>query len=325
MRLRLSADRAWLPVGLVLGLLAGYLFTYHFLVLCQWDACQTSAAVQGVLSGLVAVEPSTEIAAYAPRLLWVTSVGASLLVPLLCIGTGVACLATLDPRHSRRWTILAATFAIVGLPFFLSRAGNPGHPWRHFLHPALLADTPAASFIHPLLDVLAFLTTIIMACVAAALVSEATAAGAGKSLDSLIRARAWLGLLLYLSAGQLVVSLLRLRFFLSWSLAYIPPTDQDSPVSVAALVSSLNQIASTIVTTQAIFYTGLLVALFLPVIRIIHSAGDQLVASSGTEMPARLLDEWPRGTKWESKLPKLLALLAPLLSGLIGELIKGIS
>jgi hypothetical protein len=42
-------------------------------------------------------------------------------------------------------------------------------------------------------------------------------------------------------------------------------------------------------------------------------------------MPARLLDEWPRGTKWESKLPKLLALLAPLLSGLIGELIKGIS
>jgi hypothetical protein len=319
-----SPKRKWVPVILVIGILAAYLLTYQLLVLCSPHLCNSSASLRDEVSSLVVAGHSAELAAYAPRVLWVTAVGAALVMPVLCIVSGIGCLLALNPGRIRRRVGLTIIVSLSGLPFFLIRGGNPGHPWRQFLHAPLLADTPAAWFIPPILDVSAFITTIFMSCVAAAVISEATNASGPESLETLLRARTWIGLLLYLSAGQLVVSLLRLHFFFSWSLAYIPPLEHDAPAPLASLLSSLNQIASTIVTAQAVFYTGLLVALYLPVIRTIRSVGDHIIASGAVQIPRVLLEEWPRGTTWDSKLPKLLALLSPLLSGLIGELAKAI-
>ncbi|MBK8006067.1 MAG: hypothetical protein IPK12_19700 [Gemmatimonadetes bacterium] len=315
------AVRPWVPLALTALTALTFLLVYHYFILCAGGGCVPDRAFHAALEAVARSDAAAQRAALPYRLVWVCLVGLSVLVPILCTAVAATCLWPLD-RKRRTPRLIIALVLTVGftLLFFSAHSSTPDHVWRQFLHEGLLADFPAILWLNPRLDAVSLFTTLAIACAVTGLIAEATDSVTPPTLADVVRHRRWMNGILYLAAAELVVSLVRLRVFMDWSLAYVLPLPEGTTGELAVAQAALPPVAGAVTTVLAILYTAFLLGISLPTAMVIRGAGDAMSAEQPTDSRERV--QWEAMVSLSAQAPRLLAILAPLLSGLIAELVK---
>ncbi|HEX8138671.1 MAG TPA: hypothetical protein VF544_13980 [Pyrinomonadaceae bacterium] len=128
-----------------------------------------------------------------------------------------------------------------------------------------------------------------------------------------------LRLSLYLGAAVLVTEILNVNALLHWPLAYL---DKQG----AAYGGSIDRLVSALITERAVNYTGFLALLYIPSFHIFKEdayrvACHKLPDNSLAEREAWLKEQGIAFSIWEY-LPRAVAILGPLLSTPLSELIR---
>lgn len=315
------ALRPWVPLALTALTALSFLLVYRYFILCVGGGCLPDRSFHAALEAMAESDAAAQRAALPYRLVWVCLVGLSVLVPILCTAVAATCLWQLDQnrRTPRLWIAGALTVGFTVL-FFSAHSSTPDHVWRQFLHEGLLADFPAVLWLNPRLDAVSLFTTLAIACAVTGLIAEATDRATPPTLADVVRLRRWMNGILYLAAAELVVSLVRLRVFMDWSLAYVPPLPEGTTGELAVAQAALPPVAGAVTTVLAMLYTTFLLGISLPTAMAIRGAGDALAVQQAGDSRERV--QWEGMVSLSAQAPRLLAILAPLLSGLLAELVK---
>ncbi len=119
--------------------------------------------------------------------------------------------------------------------------------------------------------------------------------------------------ILYTGTLMLVAGVLLMRSLFNWSIAFIPQTAQD--IEVADIFNS------GILSAEAGFYTLILAAVYLPAAFILQERAHSITVGSNEEAEKdRILTGASLTFSFTESLPRILAILAPLLAGPVGEL-----
>jgi hypothetical protein len=116
---------------------------------------------------------------------------------------------------------------------------------------------------------------------------------------------------LYVGAATFVIAVLRLSATHAWGLSYLPP-DSDLGKAVASLTTG-------IVGTMGTVYTLLIGGIYLPAAFILRARLRKIAATQPD--PEAWLASHGMGLSFFQFLPRVLALLGPLLAGPLGELL----
>jgi hypothetical protein len=131
-------------------------------------------------------------------------------------------------------------------------------------------------------------------------------------LDQLVSRRRYLRLVLYAGTIVLVIGIMRIRVLLDWLLTYsLPPT----------LQASVDDFHKVLISSLGVFYTLLLVAVYVPARFIIINRAQSLPGAVEAELQTEGFSSTSTLT-FKEFLPRIAALLAPLLVGPVAELIK---
>lgn len=221
-----------------------------------------------------------------------------------------------DVRRRMLWTFLILVLAgIVGL--FLYR-----HPQVHmaiFLALFTRVITPDLPDIANLTDRLnslanaALFSLVVAICILLLPAREASPAESpATDLKEISRRMKSLRLILYTGTLLLVVTLLLKKAIYQWSLAYVP---QDGALEAA------RNLLDAFLTLDGGFYSLVLAAVYLPAALILHRRAQVLVESSlGEPEQETKLKEFGLNFSLRESLPRLLAIIAPFLTGPIAQL-----
>ncbi|MCM3871344.1 MAG: hypothetical protein ND895_11720 [Pyrinomonadaceae bacterium] len=128
----------------------------------------------------------------------------------------------------------------------------------------------------------------------------------------------YLQLMLYVGTIVLVAGVLLIRSLYQWSLAFVSQNDQAIKVA--------ESFYSKLLASEGGFFTLMLIAVYLPAALILRRRADSLDGlpekSSDKE---QLLKDYNLTFSFTESLPRLLAILGPLLAGPIGELFSRLS
>ncbi|MBD0325044.1 MAG: hypothetical protein ICV68_01355, partial [Pyrinomonadaceae bacterium] len=119
---------------------------------------------------------------------------------------------------------------------------------------------------------------------------------------------------------ELVISTLRLNASFNWAISFLP-VDNKNPAS-GPMVKAVENLATTLSFMEAATYTLILVAVYVPAFLILRSRACKLITGAEySTAPAR--EKWlqERGLviSVASYVPRIVALLAPLLAGPLGD------
>lgn len=248
---------------------------------------------------------------FTGRMNWLFLSVAYLIVSLVGAVVAGAIIHRPVKRKHARWPLIAITFgAVIALVLFLL-------PELHM--PLLLRLLPTTlekdiSNITSVIDgtnSFGFAAAFLLTLATAAVLWEV--ARPRNSLDDLARAMKQLRVVLYVGTVMLVIGMLFERCLFQWSLAFLSREEQPQKIAQSFFAG--------IVAVDGGFYTMLLAAVYLPAALIVRARTEQLAALPAEESDrAKTLKEHGLDFSFSEALPRLLAILAPLLAGPIGEL-----
>jgi hypothetical protein len=138
-----------------------------------------------------------------------------------------------------------------------------------------------------------------------------------EKLDELASRKTYLRVILYTGTILLVISTLRSKVLLDWLQTFILQSN---------VRNSVDEFSKVLISFQGVFYTLLLAAVYLPARKIIFDRAKTLPISETDEADKQSSLEAagfvsPTTTPFKDLLPRIAALLAPLLIGPIADLV----
>jgi len=361
----LGREIPWvLPLLLTVIVVATYLVTYDLLVLCSapFMVCQAEHGITEAVSALLVLPRHDalllELAAFRGRLIWTISVGASILVGVLSAVVALAALlySSKQIRGANRLTfkqsgeyiarpylpavlIALAVVLPISIPvaFYSSHGGNPAHPWRQLMSESLQSALPQAAQWTPIMDMVGLGLGLLVAWTACALLKSARVqedlqtysttkglAQPSQILEAFHDHANLLKGLLYTGASLLVVTVFRAHAMLDWELGFLRP-DPSLEGASAAMFTGLEGIVTTIITSQGLFFSLMLAALFVPAYLMLRTSGRETLAQiTPADARDKQLELWEAHFNATRLVPKLLAILAPLLSAPISQYLQSV-
>jgi hypothetical protein len=140
----------------------------------------------------------------------------------------------------------------------------------------------------------------------------------GATVQALSKQQDHLKTLLYVSTILLIIGVLRLSTGYTWALYFLTPET----------AKSAEGFFNTLTTTIGGFFTMLLAAIYLPTAYIIHKRAQAVIQGDKSIAAAAKDEEMEKkGFKFSvsETLPRLLAILAPFLTGPIADLLKNVA
>jgi hypothetical protein len=158
------------------------------------------------------------------------------------------------------------------------------------------------------------LTVVLAACAILYPDNDRTAPAGLKQLSTKMK---YLRLILYVGTVMLIVGVLLIRSMYQWSLAFILMDEQAIKVA--------DSFYSDLLSAEGGFFTLILAAVYLPAAFILRNRAESL---DGLPEPnadkEKLLQDYNLTFSFTESLPRLLVILGPLLTGLIGNLFTGL-
>lgn len=272
---------------------------------------------------------------YERRLVWSFFSGLSVLLSVVSLAAAVivarAAPATraLDARR-RTLLVLLPSLALLVLLSFFAEAQMPT------MHPMLEATVgrepslgmPWVAWVMGIMNALSNACGVALALAVWLLLRprpehspEAPPSSTGeelqKRLASLRETSVWLRVFLYVGTAGLVAGVLRMNATISWMQSFVVAADE--PI--------LNSLRTTLVGTIGTFYSLMLASLYLPAVFIVRERARGVIhaAAVPAEVKTAALDATNFSSSPKDVLPKIIALLGPLLAGPVGEFLKNLS
>jgi hypothetical protein len=220
----------------------------------------------------------------------------------------------LFPQHPFFWILVAIISSFVVGVFLYA---NPALHMRVFLvifEKAITEDVPAIAQITNFLNSLgnAAAVSLLFATCATLLPSEETYPEGMKQLSKRMK---YLRFILYSGTLLLVVTILLKKAIFQWSLAY---TSQEEGVAEIG-----RNFVSVLLSMDGAFYTLILAAIYIPAALVLQRRARLLADLSVDETEKEMkLKEYGLTFSFAESVPRIIAILGPLLIGPVGELLN---
>lgn len=309
------------PLIAIVGTVATHFLFYGRFLLCPSDnqTCirfDPAPMLRGVKTAFTS-DPSV----YVGGAMWVLASGAHVLVNLAALFASVYVIreGIGERAKGKRGALTIALFiawaALLALMPSMQLTGDTGAPGPRLLLETVGRMLPSINTYNRLFDALGLTVGVMLAVAAcAAIRRDAVEDAEGKTLRRRMRL---LRTILYAGAAALVVSVIRLSVTLNWGGSFLPAATPPAVSESATLITG-------IVNTLGIYYTILLAAVYAPAALVLRRRANALAS----QQPPEKQDEWlkARGLalSFTEYLPRVVAILAPLLAGPVADLVKSV-
>jgi len=303
-----------LPLFVALVVIVTYFIFYKHFLLCSANNPCSPLTATDILAG-IGTGDETKVSIYVARASWTLIGGVHVLACLVAIVTGgiVIYQALSEYDVKVRWMIVLiaiATAADVSLFVAVWASQDIYSPAQQLLRATVGQVLPSINTNMRIADALSLTGTLCLAFAACATLWQRDLSKEFDQLQVLRRVRL-LRPVLYVLATTLVIAVLRLSATHAWGASFLPP-DTD-------LAKDLTTLRAGIVGTLGTFFTLLIAGIYLPAALILRMRLRK-VASSQTE-PETWLANNGVSLSVPDFLTRVIALLAPLLAGPLGELL----
>ncbi|HEX8457609.1 MAG TPA: hypothetical protein VF656_09945 [Pyrinomonadaceae bacterium] len=262
-------------------------------------------------------ETGTSVAGYLNRVTWTLAGGLHFLISLAAIVlSGVVIYHALNGRPLRirllRIFIMLVVSADAGLIAALLTSADVSSPAHLMLARTVARVIPDIDFYNRLFDALGLTVGMMLAFAACTLIWRKE--GETQDERELKRRLHLLRGLLYAGAAALIIGVLRLAAALNWGGGFWA-AGSASGREMSALING-------IVSSLGISYTLILVSIYLPTVLILNGRAQTLAQAESPDEPKAWLEKRGLTLSFLGYLPRLLALLGPVLIGPIGQLIN---
>jgi hypothetical protein len=331
---RKPCPRGWLAraarlspaLGALSILLVYLIFVPLFINKCSWlNANCTAPQIRAYLvshelcacdeAGGCAISLDAKARLWPGRFLWVFATGVGLLANLFAIGVALYTIWQLRADRVLRYMLAA-------LPLILCAVFIPIRPMMsqmfELLECTAQADLPFVTRATHAANVFGLAATVCVATASCVVIRAPR--GRHQGVSELYALTGRLRALLYAGTCALVIYVLRVSIQANWALAYLPPSPPENKADAPAVLMA--SLTSAFTSAQAASSTLLLAAIYIPAFIILRS---RAVSLADPHMTPKAREDWLKenglSVSFTEHLPKVAAILGPLIVGPLGELL----
>lgn len=333
----------FLPFWGLLGTAIFYTLVYNAVIRCQLaflgckaidfsstvqylSKIQSTLVANPILTNVESIDPPQSINLllhYSNHMMWSLIAGLCVFFSLLsflfsCYVIWISLNKTVSVRFLIIGLAMLGTLCSGGIVSFISSIGHTPeqtHLWEQLVQHSINTDVTGIVQVTRTIDSITYLTAIFLTVSLSLMLSQMP--NTQKTNQQLLQKQGgYLKILFYLSVILLIVSTLRLSALLNWSAVYLkPPAFAYSKDTIQQIMyQSIENMISTTVTGQGLFYTLLLMGYCIPAAFLLRQRAFTIVDSKGNDW----LKDFPLG----GGIPRVLAIISPLLTGSIGQILS---
>ena len=308
----------FLPLLVPILIVIAFVGFYRLFLFCEGADAACSLITTTVLRAGVRSGNDIQVRSYVAKATWTLVNGVHVIACLaaLIISGVVMNRALSESNYSRleRTILISLAIALAAAGslwvsvFFNNDTGSPG--------PQLLRSTVGQVLPTIFIWIRGFdalsLTSVFCLCCAACAILWNPKPGEPEDPASLKKRLRLLRFVLFTSAAMLVISVFRLSTTLNWGASFIP-SDGEVGKFIGPLVSG-------IVSSLGTFYTLLIAGMYFPAMLLLRKRVNDLAEAPGA--PATFLTDNNLNPSVSAWLPRIVAILAPLMAGPFIDLLK---
>ena len=251
---------------------------------------------------------------YSGRMTWYFLGEIYLFVCIAALAVASILTFQLFPQRPFFWMLVAIILSsIVGLSLYATPAVHMTI-FLAFFEKAITDDVPAIAQITNFLNSLGNAAAFSLLFAACATLRPSDEEIFPEGMKQLSKRMKYLRLVLYAGTLLLVVTILLKKSIYQWSLAY---TSQEEQIAEIA-----GNFVSNLLTIDGGFYTLVLAAVYFPAALVLQRRANLLADLPVEEIEkGKKLKEYGLTFSFVESLPRILAILGPLLVGPVGELL----
>lgn len=307
----------FLPVIVPSVVIATFFTFYGRFLLCHQGGKPCSPLTSQMLRENISEGLEATAASYAASVSWTLVSGVHFLACMLAVLT--ACivihhaLGDVGLGKRRLLILLVVVLAVdVSLLVSLKVSADTSSPAQLLLSTTVGQVLPAINGYNRLFDSMSLTATICLAFAACATLWQHRVNEAPTEEDVARRATL-LRYVLYVGAALLAMSVLRLSATLTWGASFLTP-DSEAGRSVATLVSGIS-------SSLGAYFTLLMLGMYLPAAMLLRGRARRLAEGETAADKDKWLSDRGLALSFADYLPRVIALLGPLLAGPVGELL----
>jgi len=313
-RIRLSC---FLPLLVPIVIVIAFVIFYRIFLFCHGTDAPCSLITTTALRAGVKNANDIHVRSYVAKAAWTLVNGVHVIacVAAIIISGVVMNRALSDYTRRTRTMIIALAIALVAnLSLVVSVYFNwdTGSPGPQLLRATVGQVLPTIFIWIRFFDALSLTAVFCLCCAVCALVWDP----APDKLE--LRARLkLLRYVLFTSAVMLVIGVLRLSTTLNWGSSFIPA---DGEVG-----KFIDPLVSGIISSLGMFYTLLIAGMDGPAVVLLRSRANELAEAANPQAPDTWLSENGLTLSFSVWLPRIVAILAPLMAGPFIEILKNVT
>lgn len=306
----------FLPLLIPAVIVIAFVGFYKLFLFCHGTDAPCSLITTTVLRAGVKSSNDIQVRTYVAKAIWTLVNGVHAIACCAAVIISAAVMNCALSKYTRtRTTIIglaiavAANFSLVVSIFFNRDTGSPG--------PQLLRATvgqvlPTIFIYSRGFDALSLTAVFSLCCAVCALLWNPE-----PDKRQLRRHLKLLRYVLFTSAVMLVIGVLRLSTTLNWGASFIP---SDSEVR-----EFIDPLVSGTVSSLGTFYTLLIAGMDVPAIVLLRARANELAEDNRPEAPDTWLSENGLTLSVSVWLPRIVAILAPLMAGPFIDSLKNLT
>jgi hypothetical protein len=303
------------PLIVPTALIVTYVGFYGYFLFCDQDSAAACSPVSSVAIR-AAIKNPPEVAIYVARASWTFASGLYLLAcvtALFAAGFVMKEVFSNPVTKSPSRRILIIMFMALNVALMMSAwAGRDTlSPAQQLLRATIGQTVREINKLNRLFDAISLTATLGLACAASAILFKRDTKAQGK--EELRRCQTLLRYVLYAGAALLAIAVLHKSATLGWGASYLPPDSTLGP--------SVNSLVTGIVNSLGAYYALLMAAVYVPAALVLQSRVKQLAASEAPDDPNTWLTTNGFSLSFSDYLPRIVALLGPMLAGPFGDLL----
>lgn len=308
----------FLPLIIPVTVVVTYVGFYQRFLFCSIEhPCSPFTAAE--IFAAVSNTDQTRVAIYVARASWTVINGVHVIACVVAIVTAIMVMRAVFSEDDKKmpWITIPLVIAAalnIALGMSLWAAGDVASPAQQLFRGTIGDAVPWINKFNRFVEAVSLTGTLSLAAAACALLWRPDPE---KDLteDQLTQRAKLLRPVLYVAAATLVIAGLRLAATHAWALSYLPP-ESAFGMSVASLTKG-------IVTSLGVAYTLFAAGMYLPAALILRERLKKLPTAKPD--PDGFLASHGFPPSMVQLLPRVIALLAPLLVGPLGQLIVNIT
>jgi len=274
------------------------------------------AALQEGVSESANVEVNASI--YSPKASWALVSGVSFLACVVAVIVAGMIFYNLlrDFKPRTRWLLFLLVFFVsvdISLLISLNVSADKWSPAQTLIGATVAQALPAVSRYNRLFDSMSLTATLCLAFAACATLWQRDVNDEPKTED-VARRVSMLRYVLYVGAALLALGVLRLSAMLSWGQSFLAPG--------TATGKSVSTLVAGITTSLGVYFTLLMLGMYLPAALLLRERARRVAEGDDLEAKEDWLKKHGLAISVTDYIPRVFALLGPLLAGPIGELLK---